>query len=244
MRPSCPTSCDEPPPEIARRTRRLRCDPDEVAASSRSGTMVGTMTGPDVKTDSLLARAIDVARAAAVDVGGDAVGEHLGVHAEAERVVTHAFASTLPGYSGWYWAVTLARPPRGKVADRRRGRAAARRGRAARPGLGAVGRAGAPGDLSPGDLLPGDPGDPRLVPAYLRQRRPGGRGGRVRARARPGAGDVARRPPGRRRALAGRRRRPGRPDGPAGARALRHLRFPAAAGRAALGRASACAATR
>ena len=39
----------------------------------------------------------------------------------------------------------------------------------------------APGDLSPGDLLPADPDDPRLVPAYVLSRRPGGRGGRVRA---------------------------------------------------------------
>lgn len=125
------------------------------------------MTGTAVKTDPLLARAIDVARAAAVDVGGESVGEHLAVHAEDERLVTHAFASSLPGYSGWYWAVTLTRPPRGKAPTVDEV--------VLLPGADAVlapawvpwEKRIAPGDLGPGDLLPVDPDDPRLVPAYL-----------------------------------------------------------------------------
>jgi hypothetical protein len=60
--------------------------------------------------------AVDLARAAAVEViGAELVGEHLGVEAEAERVVTHQFTSLVPGYSGWRWAVTVARVPRGRA---------------------------------------------------------------------------------------------------------------------------------
>ena len=72
--------------------------------------------------DDVLAAAVEQARAAAVEVAGDpaAVGEHQGVTPEALAeeadpafgvVATHSFAATLPGYTGWHWAVTLARVP-------------------------------------------------------------------------------------------------------------------------------------
>jgi hypothetical protein len=116
--------------------------------------------------DAALAAAIDQARAAAVEVGGQSVGEHIAVMPELDRVVTHAFAASITGYSGWYWAVTLARAPRSKsiTVDEV----------VLLPGADAL-LAPAwvpwherlqPGDLSPGDLLPPDPEDPRLVPAY------------------------------------------------------------------------------
>jgi hypothetical protein len=127
---------------------------------------VSTVDAPAPPLDAVLAGAVEIARAAAVSVGGDAVGEHLGVSAEDDRVATHAFASRLPGYSGWYWGVTVARVPRSKTVtvdevvllpgadallappwvpwhDRLR-----------------------PGDLSPGDLMPAVENDPRIVPAY------------------------------------------------------------------------------
>jgi hypothetical protein len=119
------------------------------------------------KPDPMLAAAIDEARAAAVDVGGEHVGDHLGVHAEGDRIVTHAFAATASGYSGWYWAVTLARAPRAKSATVSEV--------VMLPGAGAL-LAPAwlpwherlqPGDLGAGDLLPAAPDDPRIVPAYL-----------------------------------------------------------------------------
>ena len=65
--------------------------------------------------DKTLAAAVDTAREAAVEVGGDSVGEHLGARAEDERVVSHAFAADVPGYSGWYWSVTLVRVSRAKT---------------------------------------------------------------------------------------------------------------------------------
>jgi len=120
----------------------------------------------DVPIDSVSAEAVDLARAAATEIAGSDVGEHLGVRAEAERVVTHAFAAALPGYVGWFWAVTINRAPDAEptVAEV-----------VLLPGQGALLAAKwvpwserlKPGDLSPGDLLPSAPDDPRLVPAYL-----------------------------------------------------------------------------
>jgi hypothetical protein len=119
--------------------------------------------------DAALAAAVDLAHAAALDAAGaDAVGEHLGVRSEEERVATHAFAANLPGYRGWYWAVTVARAPRSRtvtVAEV-----------VLLPGDDAL---LAPqwvpweeriraGDLGPGDLVPPPAeDDPRLVPGYL-----------------------------------------------------------------------------
>jgi hypothetical protein len=116
--------------------------------------------------DAVLAGAVDLARAAAVEIGGAAVGAHLGAQADGERVVTHGFVSTLPGYLDWYWAVSLVRAPRARVATVA--------DVVLLPGAGALlatvwvpwSERLRPGDLGPGDLLPPDPADPRLVPAY------------------------------------------------------------------------------
>lgn len=109
--------------------------------------------------------ASDLARDAAAEVAGrDCVGAHAGLEADGDRVVTHLFESRQPGYTGWRWAVTVARASRAKVVtvsevvllpgpqallapewvpwrDRLR-----------------------PGDLGVGDLLPASPDDERLVP--------------------------------------------------------------------------------
>lgn len=119
------------------------------------------------KADSVAAEAVEEARAAASDVGGaDAVGEHLGHDAEAERVVTHYFACALTGYVGWRWAVTVTRASRAKTVTVNEC--------VLLPGADAV-LAPAwvpwedrvkPGDLGPGDLLPVTDDDPRLDPGY------------------------------------------------------------------------------
>jgi hypothetical protein len=143
---------------------------------------------------------VEQARAAAVDVGGDAVGEHLGESAGPEREAVHTFESKLPGYVGWYWAVTLARAPRAKVATVDEV--------VLLPGAGAL-LAPAwvpwqerlqPGDLGPGDLLPPRPDDPRLVPAYTASGDPDVDDvalelglGRVRVLSREGRRDAAQR---------------------------------------------------
>src|SRR5690625_7001113 len=67
--------------------------------------------------DPACAEAVELARAEAIAMAGDdGVGEHLGVVAEADRVVTHRFASTHPGYVGWHWSVTVVRAARAKAA--------------------------------------------------------------------------------------------------------------------------------
>src|SRR6187200_1297091 len=69
-----------------------------------------------VKPDSVGVGAVDAAREALLELVDAAdVGETLGYVAEGERVTTHLFACTRPGYRGWRWAVTVARAPRMKV---------------------------------------------------------------------------------------------------------------------------------
>ena len=38
------------------------------------------------------------------------------MRAEEERLSTHLFECTLPGYRGWFWFATLSRAPRSRVA--------------------------------------------------------------------------------------------------------------------------------
>ena len=134
------------------------------------------MTSPDLpqptrerEPDPVLASAVDRARAAAVEVAGDdAVGGYLGVRAEEDRVATHSFAAALPGYHGWYWAVSVARIPRGRTVTVDEV--------VLLPGADALlaphwvpwEERIRPGDLSPGEVVPPPAeDDPRLVPGYL-----------------------------------------------------------------------------
>lgn len=118
------------------------------------------------KLDSVLAGAVEVARSAAVEVAGDQVGEHLGVRAEGDRVVTHAFEASVSGYSGWYWAVTVARAPRSKTVTVDEVTLLPGQGALLAPEWVPWSERVRPGDLGPGDLLPASPDDPRLVPSY------------------------------------------------------------------------------
>jgi hypothetical protein len=122
---------------------------------------------PRSAPDAVLAAAIEVAREAAVAVGAESVGEHVGVRAEAERVATHAFAATLPGYVGWHWAVTVARVSRSKTVTVDEVVLLPGEGALLAPTWVPWEERVRPGDLGPGDLLPPPVLDPRLVPAYL-----------------------------------------------------------------------------
>jgi hypothetical protein len=114
--------------------------------------------------DQACAEAVDLARAALTDVlGADQVGQHLGLEAVGDRVVSHFFECLDPAYPGWHWAVTVTRASRAKavtVDDS-----------ALLPGPDAL-MAPAwvpwrdrlqPGDLGVGDLLPAGEDDERLV---------------------------------------------------------------------------------
>jgi hypothetical protein len=116
--------------------------------------------------DRLCADAVELARAAALEVGGREVGEHVEVSADDELVATHYFACLSSGYRGWRWAVTVARSPESPdvTVDEV----------VLLPGEEAVlpkawvpyAERLQPGDVGPGDLLPHQPDDLRLVPAY------------------------------------------------------------------------------
>ena len=68
------------------------------------------------KADQACLDAVDLAREAALESAGVVgVGEHLGAVAEGDRLLTHVFACTHPGYAGWHWSVTVARASRAKV---------------------------------------------------------------------------------------------------------------------------------
>ena len=108
------------------------------------------------KPDAVAVAAAEQAREALLELADASdVGEHLGHVVEDERVVTHLFACTRPGYRGWRWSVTVDEV-------------------VLLPGDDAVIAPAwvpwreriKPGDLSPGDLLPTDEDDPRLVPGY------------------------------------------------------------------------------
>lgn len=69
------------------------------------------------KADSVLASAVDIARAGLDPIAKpEEIGEHLGATSEGERLVTHCFECLKPGYRGWRWVAVLARVPRGRKA--------------------------------------------------------------------------------------------------------------------------------
>lgn len=120
-----------------------------------------------MKPDPACRAAVELARAAVVDAGAGMLGEHLGAHADAERVVTHTFAALVPGYSGWHWAVSVARASRSKVVTIDEVVLLPGPSALLAPAWVPWNERLLPGDLSPGDVLEPTENDPRLVPAYL-----------------------------------------------------------------------------
>jgi len=129
--------------------------------------------------NDVLSAAVELARAAAVETAGtpDVVGDHLGATPEdaapvdttvAGEVVTHLFASLLPGYVGWHWAVTLARVPGEEQVTVDEVVQLPGDQALLAPAWVPWHERLRPGDLSVGDVLPSTEDDPRLVPAYTR----------------------------------------------------------------------------
>ena len=144
-------------------------EPAEVATTPEPAE-VATAPEPaevrSVELDEGAAVAVEQARAAAVEVAGPAVGEHLGVEADDEGVVTHSFATTETGYVGWRWAVTVARAPGSEVVTIDEVVLLPGSGALLAPAWVPWSERVQPGDLGPGDLLPPASDDPRLVPSY------------------------------------------------------------------------------
>jgi DUF3027 family protein len=146
---------------------------DFLAASRSAGSVADVLSG-----------AVELARAAAVETAGDAtlVGEHTGVVAEPVvtdqradapflgelgEVATHSFASTLPGYVGWHWAVTVARVPGEDAVTVDEVVLLPGEQALLAPAWVPWHERLRPGDLSVGDVLPSTEDDSRLAPAYL-----------------------------------------------------------------------------
>ena len=69
------------------------------------------------KVDEILAAAKDVALQGVLEIApAHAIGLVHHVRAEEERLSTHLFECSLPGYRGWFWFATLSRAPRSRVA--------------------------------------------------------------------------------------------------------------------------------
>ena len=116
--------------------------------------------------DSVIAGAVEEARAAAEENAPGQVGEHLGIDADDERLGTHYFATLDPAYRGWRWAVTVVRVPRSKsVGIDEVVLLPGDEALLAPPWVPWSERL-RPGDLGVGDLLPTKADDPRLVPSY------------------------------------------------------------------------------
>lgn len=117
--------------------------------------------------DAVLSAAVDRAYEGLLgETPAESVGEHQGFILEADRLGTHYFTCLLPGYVGWRWAVTVARPPRARTATICEVQLL--------PGDGALLAAEwvpwadrlAPGDVGSTDRLPYRGDDERLEPGY------------------------------------------------------------------------------
>ncbi|QTE29842.1 DUF3027 domain-containing protein [Pengzhenrongella sicca] len=119
--------------------------------------------------DAVLTNAVELARQVALEAAEwpEHVGEHLGVIVEGDRLVSHQFASTAPGYRGWHWTVTLARAPRARVATICEVELLPGDDAILAPAWLPWSERLRPGDLSAGDVLPFMPDDARLVPGYV-----------------------------------------------------------------------------
>jgi hypothetical protein len=153
------------------------------------------------QADPALAAAVDLARSAAGQEAGDEpIGAYVGVEPENGGAATHLFEANLPGYRGWRWAVTVAAG--GADTPVTVSEVVLLPGPDALTGAEWVPwqqRVQA-GDLGVGDLMPPEPGDPRLVPAYLESDDPAVEAvavdvglGRVRVLSRVGRLDAAQR---------------------------------------------------
>lgn len=156
----------------ARRTLGAIGDNGGVSDSAASAA------APGPAPEEVLAAAVELARAAAVDVAGDpaVVGEHLGTHVEPLAddadpalgvVLTHSFAAGLSGYLGWHWAVTLAVVPGDEHPTLDEVVLLPGDSALLAPAWVPWHERLRPGDLSVGDVLPSTEDDARLVPSYL-----------------------------------------------------------------------------
>ncbi|WP_432587861.1 DUF3027 domain-containing protein [Streptomyces sp. HD1123-B1] len=117
--------------------------------------------------DRLCAEAVELAREAAGEAAGPGtVGEHVGAVAEGDRVVTHLFEASEPGYRGWRWAVTVTRASRAKAVTLDETVLVPGPDALLAPEWVPWSERLRPGDMGPGDLLPTEAEDLRLEAGF------------------------------------------------------------------------------
>src|SRR5690348_9914321 len=136
-------------------------------AASPAGDVDISAAAPAIEPDEVAAAAVELAREAAEADAPGLVGEHLGVDADEQRVVTHYFATLDPAYRGWRWAVTVARASRSKSATVDDVVLLPSAEAVLAPTWVPWSERLQPGDLGVGDLLPTAADDPRLTTAFL-----------------------------------------------------------------------------
>ena len=151
-------------------TERLPEPPEPPTQTHQENAPVTTTDAPSAPVtpagDPACVAAVELARAAAVEVAGPAVGEHEGVEVDEALVVTHLFATTEKAYTGWHWAVTVARAEDAEQVTVDEVVLLPGAGALTSPAWVPWSERVRPGDLTPGDVLPPKPDDLRLVPAY------------------------------------------------------------------------------
>ena len=117
--------------------------------------------------DAVGAKAIEDARNALCLLVPEAhIGQHISVSGDDDRVVTHYFACHDPGYVGWRWAVTVARPPRARSVTIDEVVLLPGPDSLLAPSWVPFGERVEPGDLGVGDVLPTPADDERLIPGF------------------------------------------------------------------------------
>jgi hypothetical protein len=130
-------------------------------------TSAAARRGRTPAIDAAAAAAVDLARAAAEEISRpEYVGEHAGLVAEGDRVVTHYFECLDPAYRGWRWAVSVVRAARAKNVTVSESVLLPGDDAMLAPAWVPWSERLRPGDLGPGDLLPTAPDDPRLAPGF------------------------------------------------------------------------------
>jgi Protein of unknown function (DUF3027) len=118
--------------------------------------------------DEACVEATELARSAAEELAGSGnVGDHKGVAADDERVVTHLFGCLDPAYTGWRWAVTVTRASRAKIVTVDEVVLLPGPESLLAPDWVPWSERVRPGDLGVGDLMPAATDDERLVPVSM-----------------------------------------------------------------------------
>lgn len=119
------------------------------------------------KRDVTLAGAVELAREAAESIAEPgAVGDHIGMVMEGERLATHSFVCTTPAYRGWRWAVVVARISRSRTVTVCETNLLPGDDAILSPAWVPYEQRLAPGDLGAGDVLPYKEEDPNLEPGF------------------------------------------------------------------------------